>query len=253
VDSTKGKLSELEESRYGRQMLINGWGKEGQLRLKKSKVFIAGAGGLGSPVSIYLAEAGVGKISICDSDRVELSNLNRQILHPESRLDELKAVSAKMTLKSLNHNVEVITHAEHLDKDNFKQIIGQPDLVVDCLDNFETRYLLNDYIIQHDLALIHAAIWGLMGQVTFIKPPETPCLKCFFAAAPPPKEIFPVAGPTAGVIGCLQAMESLKYLVGIGTTLKGVLLIFDGEDIDFTQVDVKRNPNCPACSNHSNH
>jgi len=248
---TKG-IIEYEKTRYRRQMLINGWGEDRQAHLKASQVFIAGAGGLGSPVSMYLAEAGIGKISIIDSDQVELSNLNRQILHPESRLNESKALSAEKTLQRLNPHINIVTCAEHLDGSNIERIVGQPDLIVDCLDNFETRYLLNEYIIKNNIPMIHAAIRGFSGQVTFLHPPVTPCLKCIFSAQPP-EEIFPVAGPTAGVIGCLQAMEALKHLVGIGSTLEGVLLIFDGEDMEFIKVAVKRNPKCPACSNLTNH
>ena len=122
----------------------------------------------------------------------------------------------------------------------------RPDIIVDCLDNFETRYLLNTYCIQNKIPLVHGAIWGMMGQVTFVYPPETPCLKCLFPE-PPPKEIFPVVGATPGIIGCVQAMEALKYLTGVGTCLKGRLLIFDGEEMDFNSVNVKRSPSCPEC------
>jgi len=241
-------LSEGERTRYDRQMLIDGWGEAGQQRLKSSTVFVAGAGGLGSPVSIYLAVAGVGKIVICDADVVELSNLNRQILHPEVRLGLQKVDSARQSLRALNSNVEIMTHAAYLDEDNIEGILEEPDLIVDCLDNFETRYLLNRYAIQYAIPMVHGAVWGIMGQLSFIHPPETPCLRCIFSKAPP-KEVFPVVGATPGVIGCMQAMDALTYLTGVGTNLKGKLLIFEGEDMSSTSLDVQRVPACPDCGN----
>jgi molybdopterin/thiamine biosynthesis adenylyltransferase len=240
------KLTDYERTRYDRQMLIEGWGDEGQARLKASSVFIAGAGGLGSPVSIYLAVAGVGEVRICDSDRVELSNLNRQILHPDARIGELKTTSAEMTLKDLNPTLKIVTHPDYLNEQNVAHIVGAPDIVVDCLDNFETRYVLNSYCMRQDIPLAHGAIWGMMGQLTFVHSPETPCLRCLFPE-PPPKEIFPVVGVTPGIVGCLQAAEVLKYLTGAGTTLKGKLLIIDAGEMLFNSVNVERQPSCPEC------
>jgi adenylyltransferase/sulfurtransferase len=240
------KLTNYETTRFNRQMLIDGWGDEGQARLKASSVFIAGAGGLGSPVSIYLAVAGVGEIRLCDADRVELSNLNRQILHTDERIGELKSVSAEKTLKELNPALKVIAYSEYLDERNVEAVLGAPDIVIDCLDNFETRYMLNAYCINNDIPLVHGAIWGMMGQLTFVHPPATPCLKCL-VPEPPPKEVFPVVGVTPGIIGCLQATEVLKYLTGIGTTLKGKLLIVDAEEMFFQSVKADRQPSCPDC------
>jgi adenylyltransferase/sulfurtransferase len=227
-------------------MLIEGWGEAGQKKLKSSTVFIAGAGGLGSPVAIYLAIAGVGEMRICDADRLELSNLNRQILHNDSRIGELKAVSAEKTLRELNPTVKIVTHSDYLDENSADRIVGQPDVIVDCLDNFETRYVLNAYGIKHGIPLVHGGIWGMAGQLTFIRPPETPCLKCLFPE-PPPKAVFPVVGAAPGVTGCIQAMEVLKHLTGVGTTLKGRLLLIDGEEMTFTSLNVERSPSCPAC------
>ena len=136
-------------------------------------------------------------------------------------------------------------------EDNAERIIGQPDIVVDCLDNYPTRYLLNSYCVNHNIPLVHAAIWGLVGQITFINSPETPCLQCIIPDAPP-KEVFPVLGATPGVIGALQAMEALKYLTGIGELLEGRLLLFDGENMSFENIKVNRRPNCPVCSRESN-
>ena len=240
-------LTENDSLRYGRQMLIPGWGAEGQARLKESRVFVAGAGGLGSPVAIYLAVAGVGQIHVCDSDQVELSNLNRQILHPDSRLGESKARSAAQTLSDLNPSIEIVTTSDYLGKENVAQIVGQPDIVVDCLDNYETRYLLSSYCIAQEIPFIHGAIEGLLGQITCLKPPETPCLQCIFPEAPP-KRIFPVVGATPGVIGSLQAMEVLKYITGVGANLLGTLLIVDGEDMGFSPIEVERRPDCTVCS-----
>jgi len=240
------QLMDYELTRYHRQMLIEGWGKEGQLKLKSARVFVAGAGGLGSPVSIYLAVAGVGEIRICDADTVELSNLNRQILHTDARIGEPKAASAQKSLGELNPAIKVVTYSDHLDGDSIARIVGRPDIVVDCLDNFETRYLLNTYCTEHRIPFVHGAIWGLIGQLTFLSPPETPCLRCIFPE-PPPKGTLPVAGVTPGVIGCMQGMEVLKFLTGVGTTLKGRLLFFNGEEMTFDTITVKRRPSCPDC------
>jgi adenylyltransferase/sulfurtransferase len=239
-------LTDLEKAQYHRQMLIAGWGEEGQQKLKRCRVFIAGAGGLGSPVSIYLAVAGIGEISICDADTVELSNLNRQILHPIAHIGQPKVVSAERTLQALNPSVRLLTHAAYMDQDSLAGIVGRPDVVVDCLDNFDTRYLLNAYCVQRGIPLVHGAIHGMMGQVTFLQPPETPCLRCLFPSAPP-KETFPVVGATPGIVGCIQALEVLKHLTGVGSTLKGRLLFFDGEEMAFSVFNVSRTPDCPEC------
>jgi molybdopterin/thiamine biosynthesis adenylyltransferase len=239
-------LSTYDQRRYNRQMLIPGWGEAGQEKLKHARVFITGAGGLGSPVAMYLAAAGVGEIRICDADRVELSNLNRQILHSDDRVGELKAESARRTLQSLNPSLQITPITEYLNSENAVRIIGDVDIIIDCLDNYETRYLLNDYCIQHHIPLVHGAIWGWMGQLTFILPPETPCLKCIIPA-PPENATFPVVGVTPGVIGCLQAMEVLKYLTNTGTNLKGRLLFFDGQDMSLDALVVRRAEACPAC------
>jgi adenylyltransferase/sulfurtransferase len=197
-------------------------------------------------VSIYLAAAGVGEIRICDSDAVELSNLNRQILHNDTSIGDPKTASARRTLGELNPTIKVVALGEYLDQGNVERLVGLSDVVVDCLDNFETRYLLNAYCVQKGIPFVHGAVHGLIGQVTFLCPPETPCLQCLIPE-PPPKAVFPVLGATPGIIGCIQAMEVLKYLTGVGSNLKGRLLFFDGEDVEFTSLAIKRMPSCPQC------
>jgi adenylyltransferase/sulfurtransferase len=158
----------------------------------------------------------------------------------------LKAASADESLRALNPTINIIACSDYVDLSNIAEIVGRPDIVVDCLDNYETRYLLNDYCLERGIPFVHGAIEGLMGQVTFLSPPETPCLRCIFPEAPPPR-LFPVLGATPGVIGTIQAMEALKHLVGVGTTLKNRLLIFEGEEMAFTSLRVERVPSCPAC------
>ncbi len=241
-----GTLTDHERTRYSRQILMEGWGTEGQINLKSSSVFIAGAGGLGSPVSIYLAVAGEGEIRISDADTVELSNLNRQTLHTDARIGERKVVSAVKMLHELNPTVKIVPCSDYLDKASVERIVARPDVVIDCLDNSETRYLLNDYCVKQGIPFVHGAVHGLMGQVSFLHPPETPCLRCLFLDAPP-KETFPIVGATAGIVGSIQAMEALKFLTGVGSVLKGQLLFIDGADMTVTTIDVKRAPSCPVC------
>jgi adenylyltransferase/sulfurtransferase len=240
------KLTEKEIERYNRQMLIHGWGEAGQKKLRTATVFIAGAGGLGSPVSIYLAAAGIGRIRICDNGEPELSNLNRQILHAEKDIGKNKTFSAKETLCEINPHVEVIALPEKITAESVDRLAGGSDIIIDCLDNFPTRHILNRYAVDHQLPFIHAGIYGLSGQLTVIHTPATPCLYCLFPGSPPPA-VFPVAGVTPGVIGVLEATEAIKYLTGIGKNLKGRLLIWDGETMEFQTVTVQKDPNCPVC------
>lgn len=240
------QLTDYDVTRYNRQMLMPEWGEAGQAKLKAATVFIAGAGGLGSPVATYLALAGVGEIRLCDADTVDLSNLNRQFLHTEARLGVPKAESGGAMLQARNKAIKVVPLHARLCEESAEQLIGRPTIVVDCLDNYDARYLLNRYCIQHHIPLVHGAIWGWTGQVTFISPPETPCLRCL-TPEPPPKGTFPVVGATPGLAGSIQAMEVLKYLTGIGKTLKGKLLTFDGEDMNFATLNIYRAVTCPDC------
>ncbi len=241
-------LTDEELKRYHRQMLMDGWGQTTQEKLKNSTVFIAGAGGLGSPVSFYLAAAGIGHLLICDFDAPEMSNLNRQILHDHTRIGTNKAVSARMTLEKLNPHVKVTAITDKIVPENVDALVNDADIIVDCMDNFPTRFLLNQCAMRKKIPLVYGSIWGMDGRLSFIKSPETPCLNCIIAE-PPPKEVFPVLGATPAVIGSLQAMETVKYLTGIGKNLKGRLLVWDGANTEFTTFTIFKDPLCPACGN----
>jgi len=240
------KFSQDELKRYQRQMLIEGWGEAAQEKLKNATVFIAGAGGLGSPVAIYLAVAGVGHIRICDFDSIDVTNLNRQILHDHTRLGTNKAISGRNTIERMNPHIEVTALAERIITENVDELIGTSDAIVDCTDNFPTRHLLNESAMRKNIPLIYGSISGMNGMFFFIQSPETPCLRCLFPEAPP-SEVFPVLGTTAGVIGCFQAGETIKYLTGIGTNLKGQLLVWDGSKMEFKILKSHRDPDCPVC------
>jgi molybdopterin/thiamine biosynthesis adenylyltransferase len=217
-------LTTDELGRYGRQILLDNWGEEGQQRLKTSTAFIAGAGGLGSPAAIYLAVAGVGRIRICDMDSLETTNLNRQILHDHTRVGLNEAVSARQTLELTNPHVEVTALTETISADNVDRLVGDADIIMDCLDNFATRYVLNDAAARLRIPLVFGSVWGMEGRLSFFQPPATPCLRCLFPEGPP-KGTFPVVGVTPGVIGTLEALEALKFITGVGANLKGKLLV----------------------------
>lgn len=246
MDNDGVALSESEKQRYNRQIMLPDWGEKGQQKLKKATVFIAGAGGLGSPVALYLAAAGIGCIRICDAGSVELSNLNRQIIYSESDIGIKKSLSVEKSLKVLNHNVEVVSLSEEINKSNVSRLIGNVDLIIDCLDNFAARYVLNEFAVKRRLPFIHAGVYGMSGQITFIYSPQTPCLKCIFPEAPPP-DTLPIVGTTPGMIGCIEAQEALKYITGIGALLMNKLLLWDGHGALFEEFQIKKDPSCPVC------
>jgi len=237
-------FSERELERYKRQMML--FGEDGQERLKKAQIFIAGAGGLGSPVSIYLAVAGVGKITIVDMDEVDGTNLNRQILHYDRDIGRKKTASAEEKLRELNPDIIVNAINMKIDASNAKKLVGNADGIVDAMDNYPTRYLLNDIAIAKKIPFFHGGIRGFYGQATTIIPGSTPCLKCIFPKAPP-KELFPVVGVTAGIIGTLQSNEVIKYLTGTGELLTNRLFIWDGMQAHAEEICIERNPSCEAC------
>jgi adenylyltransferase/sulfurtransferase len=240
-------INGMEQERYNRQILIDGIGIEGQEKLKKSKILIAGAGGLGSPVSLYLAAAGVGTLRIVDNDRVSLSNLNRQVLYGNKDVGAGKAETAKAKMLELNPHISVESITELITGDNVSDLAEGCDLIIDAMDNFAARYLLNDAAIKKNIPFIYGGVYGLEGALSTIIPFKTPCLRCIFPDAPPPGTA-PVLGATTGVIGSLQAMEAVKYIVGTGRLLTDRLLIFDGFNLKFREVTLKRNSRCPCCS-----
>mgnify|MGYP001411260663 CR=1 FL=1 len=232
--------------RYGRQMIIDGWGEAAQKKLRESTVFVAGAGGLGSSAAVYLAAAGIGTIKICDHDVVEISNLNRQILHDHTRIGVKKALSARLTLEKVNNNVEVIPLTEKITDENADRLVGDADIIVDCMDNFPARYALTKSAPNKNIPFIFGSVWGMEGRLTFIQPPATPCLMCIFPD-PPPREVFPIVGATAGVVGSLQALEAVKYLAGVEINIKGKLLVWDGGSMEFRKFNLYRDPECAVC------
>jgi adenylyltransferase/sulfurtransferase len=239
-------LTNEERERYHRQIIFSGWGEEGQKKIKQATVFIAGAGGLGSPVAIYLAAAGVGRLRICDFGKPELSNLNRQILHTEEDIDKNKALSARETLNKINPHVKIENFSDKIERENVSRLVGDAQIIVDCMDNFPTRHILNEYALKAGLPFVHAGVSGMSGQITFIHTPETPCLYCIFPGSPP-SELFPIVGATAGVIGTLEALEVLKHLTGKGRPLKNRMLFWDGELMNFHEIPLQKDPNCPIC------
>jgi sulfur-carrier protein adenylyltransferase/sulfurtransferase len=246
-------LDEAKRRRYSRHLLIPEVGEEGQLRLLQSRALLIGAGGLGSPASLYLAAAGVGTLGIVDDDAVDETNLQRQIVHSTERLGESKAESAKRTIEALNPDVTVKVFKERLTSENVDRILGEGwDVIVDGADNFPTRYLLNDASVWHRIPVVHGSIYRFEGQVTVFKPFEGPCYRCLFPQPPPP-ELAPscaeggVLGVLPGVIGSLQANEALKLALGIGEPLIGRLLMFDALAGEFTEIRLRRDPECPVC------
>ena len=249
------KFTEDQLQRYSRHIILPEVGEQGQIKILKAKVFIVGAGGLGSPVGFYLSAAGVGRIALIDNDEVDLSNLQRQIAHNTKTIGKPKVESAKNTFESLNPDVHIIPIKQRLTKLNILDLIKDYDIVVDCSDNYATRFLVNDACVMAKKPLVTGAIFKFEGQLTVVIPGEGPCYRCLFEEPPPPG-ILPspqgvgLLGVIPGVIGTLQAAEVLKLIVGTGHILKGELLIYDALKPSFRKVKIPKNPNCPVCSDH---
>jgi molybdopterin/thiamine biosynthesis adenylyltransferase len=239
-------LTPSEQDRYDRQIMISGIGQEGQEKLKRARVVIAGAGGLGSPIAIYLTAAGIGMIRVIDHDRVALSNLNRQILHWEEDVGRKKVDSARTKLRNLNSTVEIQAIAETITEENISELVGGCDVIVDAMDNLPTRYILNRRAVETNIPFIHGAVNGFEGRVMTVIPGETACLRCMYRGLVP-QEKFPVIGVAPAVIGSIQATEVIKYLVGIGNLLTNRLLIYDGLKATFSEFRLNKNPDCDHC------
>jgi molybdopterin/thiamine biosynthesis adenylyltransferase/rhodanese-related sulfurtransferase len=252
VEVPKALTAEQRE-RYSRHLLIPEVGVEGQQKLLEAKVLLLGAGGLGSPTALYLAAAGVGTLGIVDDDEVDLSNLQRQVIHTTDRIGVPKVDSAEETISAINPDVEVVKYPVRLDASNIVEIIEGYDVIVDGLDNFPTRYLLNDASVRLDIPVVSAAILGFDGQLSVFKPHDGPCYRCLFPE-PPPAELAPscgangVLGVLPGTMGLLQATEVVKLVIGEGDPLIGRLLLYDALAATFTEVKVRRDPDCPICS-----
>jgi molybdopterin/thiamine biosynthesis adenylyltransferase/rhodanese-related sulfurtransferase len=246
-------LPDEQRRRYSRHLLIPEVGEDGQRRLLSARVLLVGAGGLGSPASLYLAAAGVGTIGIVDEDVVDDSNLQRQIVHSTARLGQPKVESARDTLVALNPDVDVRAFRERLTSENIDRILDEGwDVIVDGADNFPTRYLVNDASVWHDIPVVHGSIYRFEGQVTVFHPGRGPCYRCLFPTPPPP-EFAPscaeggVLGVLPGIVGSLQASEALKLVLDIGDPLIGRLQLFDALGATFTEVALRRDPQCPVC------
>ena len=247
------RLTDAQKQRYSRHLLIPEVGSTGQAKLLSSKVLLIGAGGLGSPAALYLAAAGVGTIGLIDFDVVDLSNLQRQVLHTNDRVGEKKVESARKTINALNPDVTVVGHDDMLVAANVERIIAGYDVVVDGTDTFETRYILNDAAVLAGIPVVHASVFRFEGQLTTFVPYEGPCYRCLYPAPPPPElapgcSVAGVLGVVPGIMGLLQANEVLKILLRIGMTLAGRLLLFDALETEFTELRLRRDPACPVCS-----
>ena len=245
-------MTREQRMRYSRHTLLPEVGVEGQLKLLNSKVLLVGAGGLGSPAALYLAAAGIGTLGLVDDDEVEESNLQRQVIHSTERVGTPKTQSARIAIEGLNPDVDVVEHRTRLDSSNVIELLSDYDVIVDGADNFPTRYLLNDASVRLRKPVVSASILGFEGQISTFVPFEGPCYRCLYPV-PPPAELAPscgaagVLGVMAGVMGLLQANEVMKLVIGIGDPLIGRLLIYDSLGTHFTELKVRRDPECPVC------
>ena len=250
---TPKSLSKEQRERYSRHLLVPEIGLEGQTKLLEAKVLLLGAGGLGSPTALYLAAAGVGTLGIVDDDDVDLSNLQRQVIHTTDGIGTPKVDSAERAVKAINPGVEVVKYQTRLDASNIMDIIPGYDVIVDGVDNFPTRYLLNDATVRLDIPVVSASILGFDGQLSVFKPHDGPCYRCLYPV-PPPAELAPscgangVLGVLPGTMGLLQATEVVKLVTGAGEPLVGRLLLYEALGATFTELKVRRDPECPICS-----
>ncbi|MFO8037087.1 MAG: molybdopterin-synthase adenylyltransferase MoeB [Anaerolineales bacterium] len=248
-------LSKEEIQRYSRHLLIPDIGVEGQKKIKAASILVVGAGGLGSPVLLYLAAAGIGRIGIVDDDTVEVTNLQRQVIHSESRVDDLKIRSARDRMLDINSEISVDLYAEPITSANAFDIAEPYDLIIDCSDNLPTRYLVNDLCVLTGKPNVYGSIYRFDGQASVFNTDGGPCYRCIFPEPPPP-ELVPscgevgVLGVLPGTIGTIQATEALKLVLGIGTSLSGVLLLYDSLNMSFETVKLKVNPACKVCNDH---
>jgi len=250
---TPRSLTTEQKSRYSRHLLLPEVGLEGQIKLLDAKVLLLGAGGLGSPTALYLAAAGVGTLGIIDNDVVDVSNLQRQVIHSNDTVGEPKVDSAERAIGALNPDVNVVKYNARLDASNIMEVIEGYDVIVDGLDNFPTRYLLNDASVRLRIPVVSASILGFDGQLSVFAPYDGPCYRCLYPT-PPPAELAPscgangVLGVLPGTMGLLQATEVIKLIVGVGDPLIGRLLLYDALAATFTELKVRRDPDCPICS-----
>lgn len=245
-------FTEEQLERYSRHILLHDVGVEGQEKLLQAKVLIVGAGGLGCPIGLYLAAAGVGTIGIVDSDTVDLSNLQRQIAHFTKDIGMSKVESAKEKMLAINPELTVITYQVHLQASNIREIIRGYDFVLDGTDNFPTKFLVNDACVMENIPLSHGGILRFDGQTMTIVPGQSTCYRCTFKAPPPPDAVptcsqAGVLGAVAGMLGTIQAAEALKYITGVGTLLTDTLLTFNAKTMDFRKIKLHRQANCPVC------
>lgn len=238
-------LTDLELERYRRQIVL--FGEEAQERLASARVVIAGAGGLGCPVALYLAAAGVGEIRLVDGDVVDRTNLNRQVLHGDRDIGRAKVESAAGKLRAQNPDIWVVATYATVNEGNAAALASGADLIIDATDNFPVRYILNRVALQSGVPLIHGAVRGFDGQATTIIPGRTACLACIFPVAPPAEEVIPVVGTTPGIIGLVQANEAIKYITGTGDLLTNRLLVWDGRAAVMATLPVEREEDCSAC------